>query len=378
MNEIRSLYVHIPFCERKCEYCDFASIAGLNGVDEYVASLERELEVMAPAAAGSTLETIFFGGGTPGLIDPGHIARLMRAIRENYAVSATVEATIEANPSSVDTERATAWLDAGFNRVSLGVQSLHDPALRFLGRVHDAKSAITAIRTLRSAGVTNLNCDLIYAVPGLTNGLWQETLSSVAQERPDHISAYELTVEPGTPLHTSVRRGKVKPVADPAALEQHWIAVDQLGQSGYTQYEISNFATAGYECRHNLTYWNNNYYVAAGVGAHGHLPAEAAQKVGINETEGVAIRYWNTRKVGRYAAGQWREDYESITSRQHEAERLMVGLRLQCGVAVDDTITIHNARALADAGLLVVTTGRIVLTRRGQEVLNEVVARLAA
>jgi len=377
MNEVRSLYVHIPFCERKCEYCDFASIAGVNGVDEYVASLERELEFMAPAAAGSTLETVFFGGGTPGLIDPAHIARLFRAIRQNYTLSPAIEATIEANPSSVDAQRAVAWLNAGFNRVSLGVQSLHNPALHFLGRVHDSESAITAIRTLRGAGVTNLNCDLIYAVPGLTNDLWEGTLSTVAQERPDHISAYELTVEPGTPLHTSVRRGKVKPVPDAAALEQHWIAVDTLRQSGYTQYEISNFATSGFECRHNLAYWNNRFYVATGVGAHGHLPADVAQSVGFHQAGGVAVRYWNTRKVGRYSAGEWREDYESITNRQHDAERLMVGLRLQGGVAVDDA-TIYKARELADAGLLVVTTGRIVLTRRGQEVLNEVVARLAA
>jgi oxygen-independent coproporphyrinogen III oxidase len=377
MNDVRSLYVHIPFCERKCEYCDFASVAGLNGVDEYVASLERELEFMAPAAAGSTLETIFFGGGTPGLIDPAHITRLFRAIRQNYTVAASSEATIEANPSSVDAQRATAWLEAGFNRVSLGVQSLHDPTLQFLGRVHDADRAISAIRTLRESGIGNLNCDLIYAVPGLTNDLWRDTLAAVAAEHPDHVSAYELTVEPGTPLHTSVRRGNVIPAPDATALEQHWTAVDELAQSGYTQYEISNFAPAGYECRHNLTYWNNDFYVAAGVGAHGHLPMSSAARVGFEKADGIAVRYWNTRKVGRYSAGEWRQDHEYINEQQRDAERLLVGLRLQRGVAVDD-VTMSKASSLVDAGLLVVTTGRIVLTRRGQEVLNEVVARLAA
>jgi oxygen-independent coproporphyrinogen-3 oxidase len=377
MNDIRSLYVHIPFCERKCEYCDFASVAGLRGVEEYVASLERELEFMAPAAAASSLETIFFGGGTPGLIDPRHITALMGVVRQNFTLAAGAEVTLEANPSSVDAHRVTTWLDAGFNRVSLGVQSLHDPALQFLGRVHDSSCAIAAMRTLRESGVTNLNCDLIYSVPGLTNDLWRETLSAVVAERPDHISAYELTVEPGTPLHTSVRRGKVKPVPDAAALEQHWIAVDTLAQDGYTQYEISNFAVPGYECRHNLTYWSNEFYVAVGVGAHGHLPADAAQSVGFGRIDGVATRYWNTRKVGRYSDGDWREDCETISEQQHNAERLMVGLRLQRGVTVDDE-TMNKALTLADAGLLDVTTGRIVLTRRGQEVLNEVVARLAA
>jgi putative oxygen-independent coproporphyrinogen III oxidase len=377
MNQVRSLYVHIPFCERKCEYCDFASISGLNGVDEYVASLERELAFLAPAAEGSVLDTIFFGGGTPGLVDPAYIARLFRVIRENYVLSPGMEATIEANPSSVDAPRVAAWLDAGFNRVSLGVQSLHDPTLRFLGRVHDAEHAVKAIGVLRAGGVANLNCDLIYAVPGLTNELWRETLAAVIAERPDHVSAYELTVEPGTPLHTGVRRGRVIPVADGPAIEQHWIAVDTLEKDGYRQYEISNFATAGRECRHNLAYWNNHFYLAAGVGAHGHLPPSLAARTGMRADEGVAVRYWNTRKVGRYSSGEWREDYETVTQRQHEEERLMVGLRLQQGVTVDGA-TMNRALSLANAGLLNVTTDRIVLTRRGQEVLNEVAARLAA
>ena len=372
--EVKSLYVHIPFCERKCEYCDFTSLAGLRSSDEYVVALQQELEFLAPAA--SELDTIFFGGGTPGLLEPSLITQLMETIKQNYSLAGGCEVTIEANPSSVSADRVSRWREAGFNRVSLGVQSLDNNVLKFLGRVHDSGQAVAAAGLI-SGTFDNFSCDLIYAVPQLTRQTWLSTLEGVAALKPQHISAYELTFEPGTPLYASLRRGAVKAVDDDAAIEQHWMAVDFFSSIGYSQYEISNFARDGRECRHNLAYWHNAYYVSAGLGAHGHLDAVVAQSVGMEAAAGTTVRYWNTRKLRRYLQGTYRDNYEVVSDMQRERERLLVGLRLNEGVVLDDE-SATRAMPLQQAGLLTLNDDRACLTRRGQEVLNEVVARLAA
>jgi oxygen-independent coproporphyrinogen-3 oxidase len=380
---VSSLYVHIPFCERKCEYCDFASVGGLAGDAEYVSVLIREIEAMGEAGRGQRLNTIFFGGGTPGLLDPGLLDGIMQSIRQTFAIASDAEISLEANPSSVSEQRAERWLQSGFNRVSVGVQSLDDSVLKFLGRVHDSAAVPRAVTAIRRAGFRNLSCDLIYAVPGLTEDAWLRTVDGVVALAPEHISAYELTFEPGTPLYARLRRGQVVPAADDHAMDQHWAGVERLAAAGYAQYEVSNFSRPGLECRHNLAYWHNDFYFAAGLGAHGHLPPAAAAIAGgipggADANQDVAaLRYWNTKKLTRYIAGEIRDGCEAVTRRQHAQERLMVGLRLSAGVDVDDT-TLQRAESLRDAGFLTANGRRVVLTRRGQEVLNEVVTRLAA
>ena len=377
--QVTSLYVHIPFCERKCEYCDFASIAGLKGDGDYVARLVREIRDLGAASCKGPLETIFFGGGTPGLLDPALTEQVCTAIRDTFDIAANMEMTLEANPSSVTGEKIERWQAMGFNRYSIGVQSLDNDVLRFLGRVHTATDAVRAVEKMRAGGVSNLSCDLIYAVPGLGDELWLDTVRRVLELQPDHISAYELTFEEGTPLFARMRRGQVRRVADEVAIAQHWLAVDALGAAGFAQYEVSNFAKPRRECRHNLVYWRNGYYFAAGVGAHGHLPLTAAQDLAFpgGDAEAVALRYWNTRKLSRYSSGDIRDGCEFVTARQHRQEALMVGLRLNAGLVVDDSI-LELAKPLQREGLVMTNGGHISLTRRGQEVLNEIVTRLAA
>ena len=384
MTAIRALYIHIPFCERKCEYCDFTSVAGTRHEREYVAALNRELTMLGERVPGVELDTIFVGGGTPSLIEPELLAGMLDAVRCAFPIAPGAEITLEANPSSTTSERATTWLRAGFNRVSIGVQSLEPDVLTFLGRVHDPARALHAVGEVRDAGFVSVNTDFIYAVPGLDDRRWRSTLERIAAVAPDHISCYELTVEPGTPLHTSVRRGRVTPVDADAALRQHAIALQVLEHHGYGQYEVSNFANAGHECRHNLAYWRNEFYLAAGVGAHGHLPAALAGPVlHVESGDAVAIRYRHGRGIGAYIAAVAEgalpvQDHELVDAASHEQERLMLGLRLRDGVAIDDERVLAEAAVLRDAGFLTLRDGIARVTAAGERVLNAVTLRLTS
>ena len=379
---MRSLYLHIPFCERKCEYCDFTSVAGTTGADAYMAALGAEVRGLGDRLGRLTLDTVFIGGGTPSLVEPDLLAGLVDTVRTTFTVPPGAEVTMEANPSSTSTERARVWRAAGVNRISIGVQSLEADALRFLGRVHDADRALEAVAEVRAAGFTSINCDLIYAVPGLGDTRWRRTLERVVAAGPTHVSCYELTVEPGTPLHTRVRRGLVTPVDGARAIRQHRIAVDVLEDAGYEQYEVSNFAVPGEASRHNLVYWHNGYYLAAGVGAHGHLPAAAATALGFAvEPDAVSVRYWHGRGIGAYVgkvgAGQLLPvaGSEMVGSVMREQERLMLGLRLREGVTIDAT-RVEEARSLEGLGLLAIEGDRVRATTRGEAVLNQVTLRL--
>ena len=382
--QIRALYLHIPFCERKCEYCDFTSVAGTRKQYEYVAGLQREIEMLSERVPGVELDTVFVGGGTPSLIEPELLAATLEAVRTAFRVAPGAEITLEANPSSTTQARAERWLRAGFNRISIGVQSLEPDILSFLGRVHDATRARAAVSEVRGAGFVSVNCDLIYGVPGLDDVRWRSTLDRVIGMDPDHVSCYELTVEPGTPLHTSVRRGQVTPVDANSALRQHAIALDALEAAGYGKYEVSNFARPGFECRHNVAYWHNDYYIAAGVGAHGHLPGSLSQPVlGVAPSGAAAIRYRHGRGIGAFCATVESGalpvlDHELVDAVSHEQERLMLGLRLREGVRLDDERLRAEAAVLSDAGFLTVTAGVARVTAEGERVLNAVTLRLTS
>jgi putative oxygen-independent coproporphyrinogen III oxidase len=378
---VRSLYVHIPFCERKCEYCDFTSVAGSTGSEAYMDALRSEVRRLGERMGRLSLDTVFIGGGTPSLVDPELLAALVATIRSTFDVAVDAEFTMEANPSSITEARADVWRQAGVNRISIGVQSLEADALKFLGRVHDADRAIAAVGEVRAAGFASINCDLIYAVPGLGDTRWRRTLERVIAAGPTHVSCYELTVEVGTPLHMSVRRGLVTPVDGARSIRQHRIAVETLEAAGYEQYEVSNFATPGEACRHNLVYWHNGYYLAAGVGAHGHVPASAAAALGLDaEADTVSVRYWHGRGIAAY--GRAIRDgalavtgAETVGSEMREQERLMLGLRLREGVRIDSS-RVAEARCLEGLGLVVVDGDRVRATVRGEAVLNQVTLRL--
>jgi putative oxygen-independent coproporphyrinogen III oxidase len=390
---VRSLYVHVPFCERRCEYCDFASVAGLAGHEDYVEALRGEIAAVLGRLPAIVLDTVFIGGGTPSLIPPELLASILATVRKHAVIAPGAEVTMEANPSSTDAERARAWREAGVNRVSLGVQSLHAPTLRFLGRVHDAERAVGAVGEVRAAGFERVSTDLIHSVPTLDDAAWADTVERVLALGCDHLSAYELTVEAGTPLHRDVERGVTRPVGEETALRQHWMVVDAAAGAGLAQYEVSNLARPGEECRHNLAYWANASYLAVGVGAHGHVPPEVAVALGIADAPAgtVAVRYRHDRHPAAYVrraaaapedANATVSEAEVIDAGASDAERLMVGLRRTAvGVELRGPAVLAEARALEAAGLLELggaagATARV--TRRGQDVLSAVALRLTA
>lgn len=380
--DVHALYLHIPFCERKCDYCDFVSIAGARGQHEYVAALRSELRALGTLLDGCRIDTVFCGGGTPGLLDLTLMAELMGEVHASFTLAAGAEVTLEVNPSSCSPARADAWLRAGFNRVSVGVQSTHEDILRFLGRVHDAGRALAAIREVRQAGFGNVSGDLIYAVPGLDDERFAVTLAQLLEAGPDHVSCYELTVENGTPLHRAVASGRVQVADEQTALRQHRIARDMLGAAGLAQYEVSNFARPGRECRHNLVYWRNQHYAAAGVGAHGHLPVSVAAGFGLAPPAGaLSFRYAHGRVLRAYLAGVaadplTAQSVEWVDASMRNEESIMLGLRLGEGVGLPQDAA-AEARQLERAGLLVLDGLRARVTQRGEDVLNQVALRLA-
>ena len=288
-----SLYLHVPFCTVKCAYCDFNSYAGMeDAIPAWESALLEELRRWAPVVAGRPVPTVFIGGGTPSLLDGDAIARLLDAIRDGYELQPDAEITLEANPESVRLDRLRAYRAAGVNRLSMGVQSLDPDELRFLDRLHDADRARWAFDQARAAGFDNVNCDLIFGLPGQSLETWRRSLEGVAGWGPDHLSCYGLTVEDGTPLAQRVAAGTVTE-ADPDVVADisEWTE-ERLAALAYEQYEISNWSRShpegpGRECRHNLVYWRQGDYVGVGPGAHGFVNG---------------VRYAVERSPARYVA----------------------------------------------------------------------------
>ena len=284
-----SLYVHLPWCVRKCPYCDFNSHAARGEIPEqaYVDALLRDLEQELPRVTGRTVETIFLGGGTPSLFSPGSIARLLAGIRERVALTPGTEITLEANPGTVDIERFKGFRNAGVNRLSIGVQSFDDDKLKALGRIHGRAEALRAAQAARAAGFDNLNLDLMFGLPGQT---LEQALSDVRiaiEQQPTHLSVYQLTIEPNTLFYA---KPPVLP-DDDATWDMQQALQALLATNGYRQYEVSAYAQSGRECRHNLNYWQFGDYLGIGAGAHGKL----------TDTDGITRR-WKLKRPEDYSS----------------------------------------------------------------------------
>ena len=281
-----SLYLHIPFCTHRCAYCDFNTYAGQeSSIPAYVGALCKEIEHVGSRfpspreasphgengrGAGGEVHTIFFGGGTPSLLSPKQFDSIFKAIRANFTLTEDAEITIEANPGTVSYKALLELRTIGINRISFGVQSANMEELRMLERTHDFFTVIEAVTSARKAGFENLNLDLIYGLPEQTKQTWQSTVQRILDLHPEHISAYALTLEHGTPFGRWATKGLL-PLPDPdLAAEMYEWASETLEANGYIQYEISNWAKPGYECRHNLQYWRSLPYLAFGAGAHGY------------------------------------------------------------------------------------------------------------
>jgi oxygen-independent coproporphyrinogen-3 oxidase len=369
-----AIYVHFPFCVRKCTYCDFNSRPPEVGEpDRYLRALLAELSATPPASAA----TVYFGGGTPTLYPAEDLARVLEALTAHFPLTPDAEVTVEANPGTVTADSLGALRDAGFNRLSLGVQSLDDAELALLGRIHTAADARRAVRDARAAGFENLSVDLIRGLPGQSLSAWKRNLREAVALGPDHISAYGLSLEHGTPLAAQVAAGELpEPLPDP---EWVGVTVEVLEAAGYARYEVSNYARAGRACRHNLVYWRNLPYLGLGAGAWGYEVGERG-----------AVRHRNQPDVARYCAAALEGaalvcERDAQDLRWAAAEALMVGLRLAEGVNCEEVLRRYglDVRAahgkliarLVEAGLMLDDGGRLRLTFQGLLVQNAVAAR---
>jgi oxygen-independent coproporphyrinogen-3 oxidase len=375
------IYVHWPFCLAKCPYCDFNSHVRHRPVDEarFGAALSREIAHMAELAPGRRVLSVFFGGGTPSLMSPGTVATVLDAIARHWSLDAEIEVTLEANPTSVEAGRFRGYREAGVNRVSLGVQALHDADLEALGRRHSVSEALAAVDLARGI-FPRLSFDLIYARPGQSVAAWRAELEAAMTHAADHLSLYQLTIEPGTPFHALHAAGKLQ-VPEPELARALYEATQDVTEAhGLPAYEISNHARPGAECRHNLVYWRYGEYAGVGPGAHGRLIVRGVRRALATERVPEA---WLERVEQQ---GHGITEDEPLDREAQGDEMLLMGLRLKEGVDLT-RYRMMTGRPIDPARLTLLAAdgfvepapgGRLRATPEAWPVLDAVVADLAA
>ena len=375
------VYVHWPFCLSKCPYCDFNSHVRHAPIDEerFSRAFAREIETTAARAPGREVSSIFLGGGTPSLMRPQTVGAILDAIGKNWRVAPGVEVTLEANPTSVEAMRFAGYRAAGVNRVSLGVQALDDPSLKALGRLHTAREALDAVAIARTA-FDRYSFDLIYARPDQTPKMWADELKLAITEAAEHLSLYQLTIEPETPFFGLHAAGKLKTPEEATARELYDVTQDVCAKYGLPAYEISNHARAGAECRHNLVYWRGEEYAGIGPGAHGRLDIAGVRHAIATEKRPEA---WLMRVE---ATGHGVITDDRLNSEERADEFLLMGLRLAEGIDPQRYAALsgraldpRRIAVLREQGAISVdASGRLRVTQAGFPVLDAVVADLAA
>jgi putative oxygen-independent coproporphyrinogen III oxidase len=368
MSAPAGIYVHVPFCMTRCGYCDFNAYAGLDALKpSYLEALFQEVELAAPAWHGEEFVSVFLGGGTPTTMEPADLKALLAHLRDRFALTRQAEVTIEANPDTVDEASLQALLETGYNRLSMGAQSFDPSVLKVLERIHQPASVRRAMAAARRAGYANVNLDLIYGAEGESADSWERTLHETAGLAPEHVSAYALTIEPATPLGRKVAAG-VSPEPDPdLQAEMFQVACDVLRDAGYRHYEVSNWAKPGYECAHNLGYWERRPYVGLGAGAHSYR----------DDT-----RWWNVRPPETYMEMVERGELpiggsESLEPSDAYLEEVFLKLRILEGVPAS-WFEEQRYEPFVASGLLVDDLGQLVPTERGMMLLNELVLGLTS
>jgi oxygen-independent coproporphyrinogen-3 oxidase len=362
------LYVHIPYCVRKCNYCDFCSLPNGRGAvpEDYVEALVREISSYCKSER-MLLDTLYFGGGTPSLLSPEQLGSIMSAIRDGFDISPAAEITFEANPGTLTLERARAFKSYGFNRVSLGLQSIHDKEMKKLGRIHSYDDFLTTYEMLRKEKFDNVSVDLMYGIPHQTKDSFEQTLRAVVALSPEHISVYGLIVEEGTPFFDD--EALELPTLDEEC-DMYDLARSLLAEAGYEHYEISNYARNGYRSRHNSLYWNLGEYIGVGAAAHSFIDS---------------VRYCNTSEVSEYIASA---SPRSATDDNIDApfEYAMLKLRMSDGFSLSEYE--HRFKRsftegkdellsrLAREGLVILDGDRIALTERGFYLSNSILVEI--
>ena len=325
-----SLYFHIPFCEKKCVYCDFYSLEKMEHMDIFISQIIKEIKYTSQQSQQyfRPATSIFFGGGTPSLLSAIQMQKIINEIHTSIAIHPNAEWTMECNPGTITLDSLKAYKDLGINRLSFGIQSFHQKELDFLHRIHSPIESIEAVSLARQAGFDNINIDLIFALPDQQMNSWQQTLEMAIELQTEHISAYSLIFEEKTPLYTMLQKGLVKPSEEEKDADMYAYTIETLTSAGYSQYEVSNFAKDGYSCVHNRTYWQAKEYIAFGPSAHGFLNNK---------------RYWNYRNLIRYFEaveknGKGEANVEELSAYNRLFETVFLSFRAE-GLNINDINT---------------------------------------
>jgi oxygen-independent coproporphyrinogen-3 oxidase len=371
-----AIYIHIPFCEHKCIYCDFYSIITKDNITSFLQALKQEIDHYADLhSSDRILTSIFLGGGTPSLMRPSDIYEIIELVNKRFKVSSDAEITLETNPGTVEQTKLKEFKQIGINRLSIGVQSFDDTDLKFLTRIHDKQTAIDTVFKAKESGFGNISVDLIFNLPGQTKQKWVSNLETAVSLPVKHISAYSLILERGTILNKMVLDGKVKIECEDYDADLYEMTIDFLTENGFDQYEVSNFSKSGYECRHNNSYWHYRDYLGFGPSAHSFIDGK---------------RYWNFSSLKRYIAEIGKQNsaaagVEELNAQQQLNEFVMLALR-SSGIRTEDLISrfgkswfIDNGNYLAKLELqnyLVTKSDSIKLTRKGYVLCDEIIKNL--
>lgn len=386
------MYIHIPFCIKKCLYCDFLSFVN-TGIDihrQYIEALKKEIEYYGEVYGDEfTVDTIFFGGGTPSLIDANLLKEVLQLIKDKYKVQKDAEITIECNPKTVDVEKLEIYKEAGINRLSIGVQTFNDMALKRLGRVHKSEDAKETYALARKAGFDNINIDLMFAIPEHTYDVWEDTLNQVVCLNPEHISFYSLQLEEGTRYFEMFEKGELKMVSDKIDRDMYHDACKFLKKSGYNHYEISNCSKVGFECKHNLKYWSMGDYLGIGLGSHSYMSRERFSNTRDLEKYVETLTDQNSDAMadGKNHERNWLEWQHTNTERDDMVEFIITGMRRQEGISL---IEFENrfgkklfesypekkelVQQYVEKGMIVLEQDRMRFTIKGVDVSNSVLA----
>ena len=377
------VYIHIPFCLRKCRYCDFVSYPGhLGDMSEYVTLLLMEMEKRLPLISPYPVRTVYLGGGTPSLLPAAELTRLIRGLSERLDFSAVREFTAEANPGTIQESWLQAARASGVNRISMGAQSFEPGMLRMLGRIHTPQETAEAVDRVRKAGIQKLSLDLMFGLPGQTVDIWRNTLEKAISLHPEHLSCYGLIPEEGTPLKRDLDAHVLNLPEEDTEREMYDLTIRLLESRGFHQYEISNFALPGCECIHNIGYWRQIPYLGLGCSAASMLPgtsSEPAYVRSVNPAGFDAYRQW-------VLSHEIQSGVEPVSRKDAQFETLMLGLRMNAGVSESDFLSMHGCtlssccgsvlRNLEQEGLMERRGDSVCLTRNGMDLQNAVLVRL--
>lgn len=365
------LYIHIPFCVKKCNYCDFLSYALDDDIKEkYIDVLLEEIAVKAKDYADRIVDTVFVGGGTPSILEVKHIVRIFEALHNHFSFANDAEITIECNPGTLDKSKLVEYKKCGINRLSIGLQSANDEELKILGRIHSYADFLNSFKMAREVGFNNINVDIIGALPGQDKEIFADTLRKVIALEPEHISSYELIIEEGTPFYEQYGNDSDKLPDEDTEREIYYATRETLADNGYVQYEISNYSKPGYECRHNIGYWTGKEYLGLGLGSSSYVDKE---------------RYKNVDSLEAYLKYNFAKyDVEILSDKDMMSEFMFLGLRMTCGVSHNDfrmrfgcdisEVWSNELEKMINDGLLECIDNHIRLTYKGMDVANYVMS----